>query len=292
MHFPKEDLTSGRPQRIRESYEQQRQQGAVFGVSFGWENPQYFAESEAERDPGYACRRAKWFRPVGREVQALRARGGIIDTSPYAKYLVGGPEAEAWPDGLVTNRLPQGGGRITLCPMVNDRGRLLADFTVTKLASDRFLLVGAGAAVKMHQRLLQDRLPEKVVIFEHRSEAWAGFSLSGPRARAFLSGLSDAGLCSLGFLAGCAAEVLGQPAVILRLSFNGELGFEVLYLGQGLWRGLCRPQGSRWRVRRRLLRVAGPGQPSSGEGLWLGLHRVHRRLHALRCRVGPLRPAG
>ncbi len=229
MHFPKEELTSGRPQRMRESYAQQLEQGAVFGVSFGWENPQYFAASVTERDPGYAYRRAKWFEPVGREARALRRSGGIIDTSPYAKYLVSGSAAEAWLDSLVTNRLPQRLGGITLCPMVSEKGRLVADFTITRLGQERFFLVGSGSAVKFHQRLLLDRLPAAGVVFEDLTEAWAGFSISGPRSRDFLARLTNADLSSaaLPFLSGADAQVSGQDAIVLRLSFTGELGFEV-----------------------------------------------------------------
>ncbi|GAB5468349.1 MAG: FAD-dependent oxidoreductase [Rhodospirillales bacterium] len=229
MHFPKEELTSGRPQRVRESYPQQVEQGAVFGVSFGWENPQYFAQCAAERDPGYAYRRAKWFEPVGREARALRARGGIIDTSPYAKYLIAGPAAEAWLDSLVTNRLPQGLGRITLCPVVSAKGRLLADFTVTRLGAERFFLVGSGSAVKMHQRILADAVPREGVSFEDLTERWAGFSISGPRARDVLAALTDADISPAGlpFLTGRDASLLGRPAIVLRLSFTGEMGFEV-----------------------------------------------------------------
>ncbi|MEQ8654862.1 MAG: FAD-dependent oxidoreductase [Kiloniellales bacterium] len=229
MHFPKEQLTSGRPQRVRKNYAQQVEQGAVFGVSFGWENPQYFAACEAERDSGYAYRRAKWFEPVGREVRALRRSGGIIDTSPYAKYLVTGSGAEAWLDGLVTNRLPQGLGRITLCPMVNEKGGLVADFTVTRLGPERFFLVGSGSAVKFHQRLLCDRLSGPGIFFQDLTDSWAGFSVSGPRARDFLQRLTDSDLSgeALPFLSGGEAAVAGQTAIILRLSFTGELGFEV-----------------------------------------------------------------
>ena len=229
MHFPKQELASGRPQRVRENYDQQVEQGAIFGVSFGWENAQYFAVDKSERDPGYAYRRAKWFEPVGRECRALRERGGIIDTSPYAKYLISGTGAEGWLDGLVTNRLPRNTGSMTLCPMVNERGRMIADFTITRLAGDRFLLLGSGSAVKFHQRLLQDVMPGEGVTFENLTDDWVGFSVSGPRARAFMTNLSDADLSHEGlpFLSAIETDFAGVRGFVLRVSFTGELGFEV-----------------------------------------------------------------
>jgi len=229
MHFPKEQLLSGRPQRVRENYDQQKEMGAIFGVSFGWENPQYFAANESEKDPGYAYRRANWFGPVGRECKQLRDSAGIIDTSPYAKYLVSGPYAAAWLDGLVTNRLPQKIGRSTLCPMVNAQGYLIADFTVTKLAADRYLLIGSGSAVKFHQRLMSDIVPDKGVAFENLTDSWAGFSVSGPKSRAFVQALTPADVSQEGmpFLTGVESTFADSKAFILRVSFTGELGYEI-----------------------------------------------------------------
>lgn len=229
MHFPKEELLSGRPQRVRESYDQQMEQGAVFGVSFGWENPQYFATDEAEKDPGYAYRRAKWFDVVARECRQLRETAGIIDTSPYAKYLVSGFGAEAWLDSLVTNLLPAKTGRSTLCPMVNAQGYLIADFTITKLAEERYLLIGSGSAVKFHQRLLGDAVPDEGVVFESLTDTWAGFSVSGPASREFVQALTPEDVSSEGlpFLTGREGIFAGSRAFILRVSFTGELGYEI-----------------------------------------------------------------
>lgn len=228
MHFPKEQLHAGRPQRTRTSYVQQLQQGAVFGVSFGWENAQYFARNEAEKDPGYAYRRANWMTPVAHECNALRETGGIIDTSPYAKYMISGVGAENWLDGLFINRLPEKDGRMTLCPMVNDAGMLIADFTVTRLPGGRFFLIGSGSAKKFHERLLHDVVPDDVTL-EDLTDSHAGFSVSGPRARDFMSALMerDVSDAAIPFLSGCETEFAGTPAFVFRVSFTGELGFEV-----------------------------------------------------------------
>ncbi|MGO1120679.1 GcvT family protein [Rhodovibrionaceae bacterium A322] len=229
MHYPYEQLESGRPLRMRESYQRQLSQGAVFGQSFGWENALYFAQTEAERDPGFSYGKAKWITPVARECKALRSRAGIIDTSAYAKYRLSGPAAEAWLDSLVTNRMPKKTGGITLCPMVNEKGRLIADFTVTRLGADSFFLVGSGSATKMHQRIFENSRPAEGAVFEDLTEAWAGFSVSGPRARAFMEKLTDRDLSNgtVPFLSAVEGDFAGSPALILRLSFTGELGFEV-----------------------------------------------------------------
>ncbi len=234
VHFPYEVMESGRPQRMRQNYARQRAQGAVFGVSFGWETPLYFAAGTAEREPGFAYRRAGWFEPVKRECRTLRERGGIIETSAYAKYRVSGPGAERWLDRLVTSRLPRT-GRAALAPMVDARGRLIADFTITRQGPNEFFLVGSGSARLMHRRRFAVHLPADGVDFEDYSDVLAGFSVSGPNAGEFMAMICGEAwpnpapkpFTYLGLP--CA----GERAAVIRISFTGEAGYEVYLPAEG-----------------------------------------------------------
>ena len=123
-------------------------------------------------------------------------------------------------------------------PDVNDKGRLIADFTVTRLGPDHFFLVGSGSAVKFHQRLLQDAAPSDSVTVENLTDGWAGFSASGPLARSFMDSLTEGDLSPEGmaFLTGRETRFAGAPAFVLRVSFTGELGYEVYCPDEGYGR--------------------------------------------------------
>ena len=231
VHFPYEVLLSGRPQRARDHYHLQQQQGAVFGVSFGWENPLYFAASDGEREPGFAYRRAKWFDPVARECMQLRSVGGIIDTSSYAKYRVHGPAAEEWLDRLTTNALPARAGQIVLAPMVNNSGKLVADFTISRTGACEFLLIGSGSARVFHQRWFDHFLPAEGVQLEDLSDGLVGFSVSGPEASCFLGALlgDDVSVNSMPYLGYKTVTWNSLELHLLRISYTGESGFEFYF---------------------------------------------------------------
>ena len=231
IHFPHEELQSGRPVRTRDNFTRQQDEGAVFTSSFGWETPLYFAATAEEHDPAFTFRRTTWFEPAGREARAARKTAGLLDTSPYCKLMVTGPGAEVWLDGLITNHVPKRDGGIALAPVVTPAGRFAADFTITRLAGDRFLLIGGGSAELYYRRLLDAHLPEKGVAVESYSERLCGISASGPLARAYLAELMDGDLSgeALPFLRAARMPLLGVPATVLRVSFTGDLGYEVYF---------------------------------------------------------------
>ena len=129
---------------------------------------------------------------VAAEVAATRSAAGLLDTGVYARYEVTGPGAEAWLDRLLANRLPPL-GRMRLAPMLSPAGRLMGDLTVTRLAADRFWLVGSYYLQEWHLRWFRDHLPPSGVQVENLSESWLGFSLSGPRSREILARLDARG---------------------------------------------------------------------------------------------------
>jgi dimethylglycine dehydrogenase len=225
--YPNEEQPAGRPLKMTPSYDAQNAAGAIFGVVWGMETPQYFApRPDFIEQP--SLRRSNAHPIVAAEVAATRAAAGLLDTGVYGRYEVSGPKAEAWLDHLLANRLPPV-GKMRLAPMLSPSGKLMGDLTVTRLAPDRFWLVGSYYLQEWHLRWFRDHLPGSGVTIENLSERWLGFSLSGPRSREILARLTRADVsdASLPFL-GCRPLDIGlTQAVVARLSLTGELGYEI-----------------------------------------------------------------
>ena len=228
MAYPNEELPAGRPLKTTPSFDAQEVAGARFGVVWGMESPQYYAAGEPDFVEEPSLRRSNAERFIAAEVDATRKAAGLIDTGVYARYEVSGAGAEGWLDGLLANRLPAV-GRLRLAPMLNPKGKLMGDLTVTRLATDRFWLVGSYSLQEWHLRWFRDHLPPSGVVLENLSESWLGFSLSGPRSRDILARLTRADVsdAALPFL-GCRLIDVGMTgAVVARMSLTGELGYEI-----------------------------------------------------------------
>lgn len=229
ISFPNEERDAGRPVRVRPVYELQKKMGAVFGLSYGWEHPLWFAESpEAAQDTnGFA--RQNWFEPVGRECRMLSASAGIIDISNFARYRVKGPDAADWLNRLFANNMPGTIGRSCLTPLIGARGGVAGDFTVTRLDEDEFMVIGSGMAERCHLRFFKAApLPEGTVL-ESRTGEMCGFSVAGPRSRELLQGLTDASLDTgdFPFMRSSRIALAGIDVVAFRVSFTGDLGWEL-----------------------------------------------------------------
>ncbi|MBZ9676248.1 FAD-dependent oxidoreductase [Mesorhizobium sp. ES1-1] len=229
IHFPNEERAAGRPVRTRPAYELQKQMGAVFGLNFGWEHPLWFAAEGEPREETIGFTRQNWWAPVGREARMLREHAGIIDVSNFAKYEVKGAGAEAWLNALFANRMPTEIGRSCLTPLIGKRGGIAGDFTVTKLADDEFMVFGSGMAERFHQRFFKAvPLPEGTT-FRSRTEELAGFNVAGPKSRELLQRLTNADLSTeaFAFMRSRRISVAGVDVVALRVSFTGDLGWEL-----------------------------------------------------------------
>jgi dimethylglycine dehydrogenase len=144
VHYPGEFRDVGRPQRTTPLYQKLKDQGAVYAEVFGWERPKWFAPEGVEEE--YSFRRANWFETVAEECKAVRERVGLLDLSSFAKYEVGGPDAEALLNRLFANRMPRRVGGIALAHMLTEDGMIESEFTVTRLGEDRYYLLSAAVA--------------------------------------------------------------------------------------------------------------------------------------------------
>lgn len=228
--YPYQEYDAGRPVRCFSTHKLHKEHGAVFGMSAGWEYPLWYARRGEERTDRPSYQRANWFHAVGEECRAVRASVGLFDISTFAKYEIAGPGAEPWLKRLLAGRIPAKIGKTALCPMVSERGRLIGDFTVTRIGEQEFLLFGAGAMEPIHMRRFSSLLPQNGVQLINRSADWVGVMIAGPQARNLLSRLTnyDVSNEAFPFLSGKRLPVDGVPEVTaVRLSFTGELGFEL-----------------------------------------------------------------
>ena len=228
IHFPNEERPAGRPLRQRPIYQMQADIGAVFGLTYGWEHPQWFAETPGATDTN-GFTRQNWWAPVGRECRMLREAVGLIDISNFAKYRVAGPGAADWLEQVFANRMPQQDGRSCLTPLIGKRGGIAGDFTVTRIANDDYRIIGSGIAERYHSRFFRAvSLPEGTS-FTSQTEAMCGFNLAGPRARDILQPLTETDLSNAAFpfMTSRLISVAGVDCLALRVSFTGDLGWEL-----------------------------------------------------------------
>ncbi len=229
IHFPYEEREAGRPLKTRPAYERQKTMGAVFGLSYGYEHPLWFAGVGVEAKEAYGFERQNWFEPVAAECNALRSAVGVIDVSNFAKYSISGEGSADWLDRVVANHVPTEIGRSCLTPMLGVRGGIAGDFTITKLAENDFLMIGSGIAERYHQRYFNSVTCPQTVIFKSLTEAWGGFNVAGPNSRQLLQSLTDTDLSdeAFKFMRNQAIRIAGIDARAMRVSFSGDLGWEI-----------------------------------------------------------------
>ena len=228
LTYPNEELPAARNWRTTPSYDALDAQGAVWGASFGLEHALWFSPEGPGQVETPTFRRSNAFGPVAEECRAVRTGVGLLEIANFAKYEVSGPGAADFLDGIVANHLPKV-GRLALTPILTPAGKLAADLTVGRLADDRFVLFGSGSMPAITMRLFLQHLPDGVVEVSDLSEHLLGWSISGPDARELLSRLTDEDVSNHGMRFRDLREMTvgGVPVIAARLSFTGELGYEL-----------------------------------------------------------------
>ncbi|WP_170327295.1 FAD-dependent oxidoreductase [Ruegeria arenilitoris] len=230
--FPHFNRLEGRPIKPSPLYELLNSKGAVHEEVYGFERPRWFAREGVEQRDHYSFRRTPADDMVAAEVKAVRERVGIMDVSAFTKVLVSGDDAEVLLDRLIANRLPKI-GRITLGHMLNRRGRIEMEVTVSRVREDAFYLV---CAAFFEQRLLDHleahRQGARVKI-ENLSKSYCALSLNGPKSREVLNAvrqysppedkLSNADFPWMTLQINTIAE---EQVWAFRMSYAGELGWE------------------------------------------------------------------
>ncbi len=227
IRFPNEELPGARPLLTTPIYDKLKAAGAIFGASYGLETPLWFAP-EGVKD-AFSWRRSTDFEHVGNEAKAVRASVGLMEISGFAKYLIAGEGARDWLDGILAGKIPAE-GRMALTPMLNESGKLIGDFTLAALEDEEFLLIGSGIAEDYHMRWFEQHLPEDgSVEVEALNLGLLGLSVAGPKARDVLQKLTHLDLSdeALPFMSVREIDLGMAPAILGRVSYTGDLGYEI-----------------------------------------------------------------
>lgn len=254
---PLQQMTQPRGLRLSPFHRRQVEQGAVFFEAAGWERPQWYSGNERLRDGHRGPDRTGWeareWSPIqGAEHWATRTAAALFDLTPFTKIDVTGPGARAFVDGLCANQIDQPQGKVVYTSMLNHRGGIMCDLTVTRLGADRFLILTGGAVGTRDLAWIRRRAPgDGTVRVADVTSAYCGIGLWGPRARTILAAVCADALSNEAFpyFAARAITIATTPALALRVSYVGELGWEIYArteYGPGLWDTLWdagRPHG-------------------------------------------------
>jgi 4-methylaminobutanoate oxidase (formaldehyde-forming) len=244
VKYPGQERLAGRPLRRSPIYGRLSALHAAFGEKSGWERANWIGCNESDGDEslrprGWAGK--EWSPAIGAEHEACRQRAALFDQTSFAKLEVSGPGALAALDHLCANRLDRPPGRVVYTQLLNERGGIESDLTVTRLAEDRFRII-TGTAFGRHDRAwIEAHLPsDGSVRVEDVTSSYACVCLWGPRARDVLTPLTESDVSAAAFPYLTAAELnIGPvPCLAVRVTFVGELGWELycpMEYGARLW---------------------------------------------------------
>jgi dimethylglycine dehydrogenase len=238
IRFPNEELPAARPLQTTALYDRMLAQGAVMGDSWGMEAPLWFAPRGQPAVDIVSFHRSNDFASVKAECLAVRNGVGVTEIANFAKYEITGAGAEAWLLRLMTNTLPRQ-GRLMLTPMLNPRGKLIGDFTIACLADGHYMMWGSSQAQVYHMRWFEQHLPrDGSVRIQALGMKLVGLSIAGPKSRELLQRMTDTDVsnAAFGFMDCRPLEVASVRALVNRLTYTGDLGYEIWVAPEALHR--------------------------------------------------------
>jgi dimethylglycine dehydrogenase len=227
MHFPWHRWPAAPDRKVSPVHDKVKALGGVMGVYNGWERANWFAkpgDDTSEAATQTWDRAGPWEARIREECEAVRDHCGVLDLPGFTRLWIEGAGADDWLRGFVTGGLPKV-GRMNLVYVADTRGRIVTEFSCIRLQEDSFVLITAATAQWHDGELVRRALPEGLSLRETTTERDA-LLLAGPKSREILAGLTDAAL-SLPWLSHQHATVAGQKAFLMRVSFTGELGWEI-----------------------------------------------------------------
>ncbi len=228
--FPYEERPAGRPLRTSPLYETLKAKGARFGARGGWERAVYFDLNGTMPEEQHSFRRESvWHPVVAQEVAAVRERVGVLDLPGFTKFDLSGPGAARHLDQIVCSRLPSQ-GRVSLAYALTPTGKLLSEFTITRLGAERFCIISAAIAATHDMDLLTRSLPiDSPVKLRDLSADLGSLVVAGPRARELLTKITRADLSNAAFpwLSAREIDTVAGPMLAMRVNYVGELGWEL-----------------------------------------------------------------
>jgi dimethylglycine dehydrogenase len=229
IRFPNEELPAARPQQTTPLYDVLLSQGAVMGDSWAMETPLWYAPKSVEAKDIVSWHRSNDFPHVKAEVLGTRNGVGVTEIANFAKYRFSGTGAETFLARMMTNKMPKR-GRIILTPMLNHNGKLIGDFTIAKATDEAFFMWGSSQAQKYHMRWFEQHQPsDGSVVIERLDMNLIGLSIAGPKSRDVLQAITDTDVSNAGFkfMDHRAFDVGNVPAIVNRVTYTGDLGYEI-----------------------------------------------------------------
>ena len=229
MHWPFRQPVTARGVRRSAVHDRLAARGAVFGVVAGWERANWFATDGVEPRYVYTYGRQNWFPCAGAEHRAVREAVGLFDQSSLAKFRVQGPDATAVLQRLCANDVDVAPGRIVYTQMLNARGGIECDLTVSRLGEDAYLIVTIAAAATHDADWIRRGIGAARVTLTDVTSAFTVLGVMGPRSRELLARVTGADLSPAAFPFGTAREIeIGYAMVrATRITYVGELGWEL-----------------------------------------------------------------
>jgi 4-methylaminobutanoate oxidase (formaldehyde-forming) len=229
MHWPFQQPTTARGVRRSVLHDRLAARGACFGAVMGWERANWYAPAGTEPAYRHSWGRQNWFPCAAEEHRAVREAVGLFDQSSFAKFRLEGPDAAAVLQRLCANDVDAPAGRIVYTQMLNRRGGIECDLTVTRLGPDAYLIVTSAAAATHDADWIRRNLGDARAVLTDVTSALAVLSVMGPRSRALLARVTDADLSGPAFPYLTSREIwLGQaPVRASRVTYVGELGWEL-----------------------------------------------------------------
>ncbi|MGS4917856.1 MULTISPECIES: GcvT family protein [Mameliella] len=252
LHHPDEERPACRPLRTAPAYDRQKAKGAQFGFVNGWERPNYYGPLDAPENFDHdarSFRRGGWWQYAVDEAKAVREGVGLIDATAFTKHIVEGPGATQFLDWFTCNKLPKV-GRINLTYALTSHGTTRTEYTIVRLAEDKYYLVSAGAWTSYDSDFLRKAIEDKRDEFGWISchdvtTQWGVFAIAGPKSRDVLKEIvKDAdpstalGNKRFPWLSMRHIELGMVPVMAIRVAYTGELGWELhhpIEMQNNLW---------------------------------------------------------
>ncbi|WP_319529870.1 FAD-dependent oxidoreductase [uncultured Cohaesibacter sp.] len=234
-HFPYRQKATARGVRRTPLHEHLAREGAVFGEFAGWERANWFADDGQEREYRYSWKRQNWFDNAAREHQAIRNNVGLYDMSSFGKLRIEGPDAEAFLNRIGAANYSVPVGKIVYGQLLNSRGGIEADVTVTRLSETAYLMVTPAATRLADETWLRRHVGDDRVVIIDMTAAEAVICVMGPNSRTLLNAVSPNDFSNEVNPFGTAQDIeIGMAlARAHRVSYVGELGWE-LYISSDM----------------------------------------------------------
>ena len=228
MHFPWHSWPAGRDKKLSPAHAQVIAKGGQMGAYNGWERANWFAQpgddtsEEATQTWG---RSGPWEQRIREECEAVRDNVGVLDLPGFSRFNLSGDGAAEWLRGMITGGLPKV-GRMNLAYFADDRGRILTEMSILRHADDLFTLITAATAQWHDFEILKNALPDGLTLTDHSTE-YGTLIVTGPKSRDLFAALGTEADLTLPWLSIQPATVAGHPCALARVSFAGELGWEI-----------------------------------------------------------------